>query len=200
MSSHLRMKLLRGLGIVMLSAGAPLLWCCFVQSAKAATWDLKRLRVQAEQGDPQAQFNLARIYDEGDGVKQDTAEALRWYRKSAEQGLPIAQVRLGAMYYNGDGVPQDAREGVRWWREAAVGGSNLAKFNLGNAYYQGAGVQQDYVQAYMWMDLTASHADRAGDKALAGLAVRSREAIAGKLTPEQIAEAQRLSREWRPKN
>jgi len=193
----MRIGALKTRGLATVLAGLSWLSYGFAQQTPA---EITVLRYRAEQGDAKAQFALAMKYDEGDGVRQDLVEAMRWYLKAAEQGLAIAQVRLGAIYYNGDGVPQDTREGVRWWREAAGGGSNLAKFNLGNAYYQGAGVQQDYVQAYMWMDLTASHADRAGDKALAGLAVRSREAIAGKLTPEQIAEAQRLSREWKPKN
>jgi len=171
----------------------------FAQQTQIAAAQLKALRDRADQGDAQAQFRLARIYDEGDGVRQDLTEALRWYRKSAEQGLSIAQVRLGAIYYNGDGVPQDASEGVRWWLEAAGRGSNLAKFNLGGAYYQGVGVRQDYVQAYMWMDLAASHAARAGDKALAGLAGRSRETLAGKMTPAQVSEAQRQAQEWKPK-
>jgi TPR repeat protein len=47
------------------------------------------------------------MYDEGRGVPQDDAEAVRWYRKAAEQGDAEAQGKLGVMYANGRGVPND---------------------------------------------------------------------------------------------
>ena len=62
------------------------------------------LRVRAEQGDAPAQFMLGRMYANGDGVPQDAAEAVRWYRLAAEQGLAEAQFNLGVMYANGQGV------------------------------------------------------------------------------------------------
>ena len=55
----------------------------------------------AEQGDANAQFNLGFMYDNGEGVPQDYAEAVRWYRLAAEQGNAFAQVNLGVMYANG---------------------------------------------------------------------------------------------------
>ena len=61
----------------------------------------------AEQGDADAQFNLALMYEDGLGVPQDYKEAVRLYRLSAEQGFAKAQYNLGVMYANGQGVPQD---------------------------------------------------------------------------------------------
>ena len=54
-----------------------------------------------------AQFNLGLMYDKGEGVPQDDAEAVRWYRLAAEQGHAEAQANLGWMYDAGRGVPQD---------------------------------------------------------------------------------------------
>src|SRR4030043_216659 len=73
----------------------------------------------AEQGLPEAQFNLGLMYDKGQGVPQDYAEAVKWYRKAAEQGNTSAQFNLGLMYDKGQGVPQDYAEAVRWYRKAA---------------------------------------------------------------------------------
>ena len=56
------------------------------------------------------------------GVKQDHAEAVRWYRKAAEQGDADAQCMLGVAYENGRGVKQDASEAVWWYRKAAEQG------------------------------------------------------------------------------
>ena len=73
----------------------------------------------AEQGDAEAQFNLGVIYDEGQGVPQDYAEAAKWYRMAAEQGDADAQFILGVMYDEGQGVPKDDTEAVKWYRLAA---------------------------------------------------------------------------------
>ena len=61
----------------------------------------------AEQGDANAQVMLGAMYDFGEGVRQDYAEAGKWYRKAAEQGYAFAQCNLGWMYNFGKGVQQD---------------------------------------------------------------------------------------------
>ena len=74
----------------------------------------------------------------------------------------------------------------------------MAQFNLGTMYYEGKGVPQDYIQAHMWSNLAASRfsASRADGR---DFSVKLRDIAASKMTPEQIAEAQRLAREWKPK-
>ena len=80
---------------------------------------------RAEQGDAVAQFNLGVMYGRGEGVPEDDAEAVKWYRKAAEQGLASTQFELGVMYYMGEGVQsvtpvrtlgdwQDPAPGFRW--------------------------------------------------------------------------------------
>ena len=68
---------------------------------------LDDLRARAEQGEADAQFDLGVAYAAGDGVPEDEAEALRWYRLAADQGHAAAQTRVGTMYANGRGVPRD---------------------------------------------------------------------------------------------
>jgi len=70
-------------------------------------------------------------------VKQDHAEAARWYRKAAEQGHADAQYNLGVMYENGQGVRQDHAESVRWYRKAAEQGHAEPQYNLGVMYENG---------------------------------------------------------------
>ena len=62
------------------------------------------------------------MYDSGRGVRQDDAEALRWYRKAAEQGYAKAQYNLGLMYANGHGVHQDFDLSKEWFGKACDGG------------------------------------------------------------------------------
>ncbi len=157
---------------------------------------VKWYRKAAEQGYADAQFKLGVMYSDGQGVPQDDAEAVRWYRKAAEQGVAIAQFILGDKYSEGRGVSKDYVETVRWWRKAAEQGFAVAQHNLGLMYGNGQGVPEDYVQAHMWYDLAASGfpPGEARDRA-----ARKRDKVAERMTPEQVAEAQKLAREWRPK-
>ena len=73
----------------------------------------------ADQGNAKAQYNLGVMYDNGEGVPQDDAEAVKWYRKATEQGYAKAQNNLGLMYYNGEGVSQDYVQAHMWYNLAA---------------------------------------------------------------------------------
>ena len=145
----------------------------------------------AERGEADAQTKLGLIYAEGQGVKQDYQEAVRWYRLAAEKGDAAAQFILASMYDYGRGVTQDYQEAVRWYRLAAEQGNSLALGRLGLMYYEGQGVPQDYVKSYMWFNL----AEKGGKN----FGVDLRDTLAKSMTPEQIAEAQQLAREWKPK-
>ena len=69
--------------------------------------DIQTLIKNAEGGDPKAQFTLGVAYGKGEGVPQDYAESMKWFRMAAERGLADAQYNLGVPYYKGQGVPQD---------------------------------------------------------------------------------------------
>ena len=158
--------------------------------AEAVRW----YRRAAEQGDAYAQDGLGLMYGQGRGVPQDDAEAVRWFRLAAEQGNTGAQFYLGVAYANGEGVPQDDAEAVRWYRQAAEQGNTGAQFYLGLSYGQGRGVPQDDVTAHMWLNLAASRSTGEDRER----AVKARDAVAERLTPEGRSEAQRLAREWQP--
>ena len=121
--------------------------------------DLDTVRQAAEQGDATAQFNLGNMYANGEGVPQDAAEAVRWYRLAAEQGDADAQFNLGVMYANGEGVPKDNAEAVRWYRLAAEQGLASAQFNLGSMCANGEGVLKDNAEAARWFRLAAEQGD-----------------------------------------
>ena len=95
---------------------------------KQAVWaddvsDFKETLQVAEQGNAEAQFNLGLMYDNGQGVRQDYAEAVRWYRQAAEQGHAVAQKNLGVMYYEGRGVRQDLALAQEWYGKACDNGN-----------------------------------------------------------------------------
>ena len=100
---------------------------------------------------------------------------------------------MGDAYSFGYGVPQDYAEAAEWYRKTAEQGETKAQNSLGISYWRGQGVAQDYIQAHMFANLAA--ANFTGEKR--ELSVKLRDGIAAKMTPEQIAEAQRLAREWK---
>ena len=129
-------------------------------------------------------------FDEGWAAYErgDYATALREWRPLANQGHANAQYNLGTMYDKGQGVPQDYAAAVKWYRKAANQGNDAAQSNLGYMYAKGQGVVQDYVRAHMWFNIAASR----GNKSV----VENRDIVAKKMPPAQIAEAQRMARDW----
>jgi len=152
---------------------------------------LTQLTTMAEKGNAEAQEYLGDIYTLGSGVPTDFVQGAAWYRKAAEKGLPGAQYSLGTIYRDGQGVQKNAVQAVTWYRKAAENGLAGAQSALGNMYLDGDGVPKDLVSGYMWINLSAAQ----GDEKTKTL----RDALERVMTPAQITEGQKLSREWKPK-
>jgi TPR repeat protein len=122
------------------------------------------------------------------GRKEDYATALKLLRPLAEQGDPRAEQLLGGLYYYGNGVPESKVEAVKWYEDAANQGYAKAQRNLGYLYQKGIGVLRDVVRAHMWLNLAAA----AGESGAAD----ERDELEGRMSPAQIAEAEKLARKW----
>jgi TPR repeat protein len=110
----------------------------------------------ARSGDAERQFQLAVIYDNGDGVKRDPVAAANWYRHAAEQGHSLAQLHLGLMLNAGDtAFERNDAEAAGWFLQAAEQGLCDAQFNIGLMYYNAEGVEQNDPEAFRWFDAAA---------------------------------------------
>jgi TPR repeat protein len=179
--------------------------------AKALEW----WRKSAAQGYAPAQSQLSFMYANGMGVPSDYRESVRWARLAAEQGHAQAQYNLGASYYGGFGVPQDYVEATRWFRSAAEQGDADSQIFLGFLYAKGEGVERNYLQAYVWYGLAvlrlAPNSGQHDDEEAANPfhrklradqlanAAQNRDFLATLMTNDQIAEAQKLVTQWKPK-
>lgn len=139
---------------------------------------------------------IAGPFEEGAAAHKrgDYVLAATLYQQAAEAGSVQGQYSLGSMYMQGMGVTQSFVEAARWFRSAAERGHVLAQHNIGVFYFEGRGVPQDFVEAHKWLNLAA-----AGSPSGPNLAAQVREKVAGYMSRSQIAEAQRLAREWKPK-
>jgi TPR repeat protein len=123
--------------------------------------------------------------------KQDHAAALEAWRPMAEKGSSAAQLFLGFMHARGQGVTQDDRAAAEWYRRAAEQDNMLAQIRLAVMYRRGQGVSQDPVAAHLWASLATRD-----EKHLRNVATALRRAVEKDMTPEQIAEAEQLRRDW----
>ncbi len=114
---------------------------------------------------------------------------------AAERGDARAQSQLGFMYATGRSVPLNNTLAAYWYRRGAEQGNPAAQHLLGLMYDKGFGVPPDYVLAHMWLNLAAArtrgdvHEDN----------IRLRDAVAGKMSLGQLADAQYLATNWVPK-
>jgi hypothetical protein len=149
---------------------------------------LRLFRPLAEQGNAEAQTALGTMYFRGYSVPRDEAEAEKWYLKAAEQGYVGGQWSLG-FFYEEIKPPHHETEAAKWYRKAAEQGFAPAQAAVAVGYEYGLGVPQDFVLGHMWYNLAAAQ-----NPAFAN----GRDKLAAKMSSEQIAEAQRLAREWKP--
>ena len=144
---------------------------------------------EAKQGNSNAQFDVAAMYQNGRGVKSDLSKAMEWYNKSAEQDNPKAvsrlkliaankdrfdktlaqaekgnaesQYKLGKMYTEGVGVNIDHAKATEAFENAANQAYAKAEYNLGLNYYEGSGVTKNRKTAYKWFKAAAEQGDPA---------------------------------------
>jgi hypothetical protein len=160
-------------------------------------------KVDAEKGDAEAQYQMSMagalldLSSGYDGARPPgpRVDSLEWLRRSAHQGYARAQFALGERYARGDGIAKDEAEAARWYMLAADQGNYGAQLHLGVLYEYGRGVSKDFIQAYKWYAIAAR-----GDAARnpKSQAIKNRDNLASKLTPDQLSEAQRLIDNWSP--
>jgi uncharacterized protein len=137
-----------------------------------------------------------------DSLARGTAAYARGdYVRAAEEltplalrGNPKALGLLGFLYENGFGEPQAYDAAADFYARGAVQGNPFAQAMLGLLYDKGHGVPQDFILAYKWLDLAAAHTNGREHDTYA----RFRNAVASKMSKDEIAEGQRLALRWIP--
>lgn len=177
------------------------------------------------EGSAESENKLGVLFRDGKGVKQDYAEALKWFHRSAEKGEKLPHNNIGIMYAGGLGVEKDFIEAGKWFLKAAELGSTGAMESLGVLYATGQGVPQDFSEAAKWWRKSADRGYglaqcRLGNAYAQGLGIeqdnlqsymwfclgiangidvrQQRDFVAAKLTPTQIKEANLLVSQWKP--
>jgi TPR repeat protein len=156
---------------------------------RARDWQ-KWLEAAAAQGNLDAHYILGVILH-----KRGDKDGINWLEEAAAKGDGDALYKLGRIYYLGQQTSKDHDLALKHFRKLAEGGDPDGQFHLGVMFYRGEAVPQDFVLAHSWINLAASRTS--GDAA--ARAKRLRDRVAEEMTREQIAEAQKLARQWKPK-
>lgn len=117
----------------------------------------ERYMSAAEKNFAPALWHVGRCYRRGEGVAQDKAEAVEWFRKAAGQGLDLAFWSLGECYAGGEGVPQDNAEAMLWFLKAAEEGLDAAQLLVARRYAEGKDVEQNTEKAIAWLTKAAKN-------------------------------------------
>lgn len=160
-----------------------------------------------------------RILKDGNGGSSDPSQAAHLLKRGAELGDAQAQNALGELYQSGRGVPKDFEMAARYFAQSAQQGEADGAKNIGLAFTRGQGVERSLVQAYFWLSISAfDEISQSNSEMVAQAQERSsmsqldarrlqeqlghpaalRDKLAQSMKAEEVAEAQRLTREWRP--
>ena len=115
---------------------------------------------------------------------------MKWYKLAAEQGVAASQFTLAWRYLNvGE---RDYQNAAKWFRLAAEQGVTPAQYWLGLMYLDGYGVVKNYTESYKWLNIVVAKGFED--------AREPRDNLEERMNSDQIAEAQKLAREWMDKH
>lgn len=164
-----------------------------LSGVERSRYDLGALRTDAARGNAGAQYLLAMKYKFGDGVAQNSRQAIKWLREASKLEYPHAQYQLAQAYATGDNVAKDAKQALHWFEKAASNGSIAATYHLGMIYYQGHTVPQNSIVAYSLMRTV----QKRGDEDQKKQAEIVRKAISVHMSAEQAALAEKMASSMR---
>ena len=143
---------------------------------------VRLIRLSANQGQPAAQYRLAKLYENGIGVEKDLPGAMKLLERSAKGGNRIAMHDLGHYFATGAASSEpEIEKAVTWFQQAAERGVLDSQFNLGVLYQEGSGVAKSLVDSYVWYAIAGAQGDP--------MAVQRAEVLEREMSEDQVAQA-----------
>jgi hypothetical protein len=105
---------------------------------------------KAKNGNAKAQYEIASMFERGNGVQQSALKAFKWYKKAAKQGHNKAVFKVGLSCLKGTGTKKNYRKALKWFKTAGNKGNVRAFYSLGSMFENGQGVEKDLNLALEW--------------------------------------------------
>jgi hypothetical protein len=118
------------------------------------------LRQAVDVQNPYAAYFLGKLYEKGNHVPQNTADAIRLFRLSAELDNEYAAYRLGKLYLGGEGVLKDVEEALLWLNFAADKRNQFAEYAMGVLYFKGEDITRDIPKALEYLKRSATQGNQ----------------------------------------
>ena len=119
----------------------------------------KLVEQAAVAGHPTAIYEMGYLYENGDGVPKNMAQAAQWYEKGAHMGEAASEAALGLLYEQGNQLPDDWVTAAQWYQKSAAQNNASGQFRLGRAFEYGVGVPLNLDMAASWYDKAAAQGD-----------------------------------------
>lgn len=126
---------------------------CFKEAAKEEWHD----KILLNNGNRDAQYELAMLYEQGNCVPKRVDEAFKYYKMAADQGHIHALLQVGFLYEYGPGVDKDIKQAFKYYKLAAKKGEINGQRNVGLCYEEGAGVARNLKKAAEWYQQAANN-------------------------------------------
>lgn len=134
----------------------------------------------ANAGDPDAMYEIARMYELGRGTEPNMQKAIQWYERAINKGQNNARAHLGVLYFEGNWIKRDLKKAHSLLQPAAEAGNPTAQYYIGQMYEQGEGLRHDVNQAVYWYKKSA---DGGSYLAVARIKALGREPTISPVTP-----------------
>ena len=128
-----------------------------------------QLMGMAENGDPDAQYLIGKLYRDGPVLIPDSVEAQYWFDQAARQGVVAAQYELGMLLLTNDSEVRDLKSGIQWLEYAVRHGSDCAAYQLGKEYFKGEVEERSAVKAAEYLTQSAESGNQYAQYALGKL-------------------------------
>jgi len=156
----------------------------------------KELEPLAKKGDAKSMFLIASMYHTGRGVPVNYKDAAEWYLKSANAGDVQGVFMMGVVYEGGIGQPRNIAEAFKWYKKSADRGFYAGILKVANMYGKGQGAAKDNAAAYLWYAIAELRAPKDSNDRFELPIVKDK--LSTLLTKEQVADAERRAKAWKP--
>jgi len=154
----------------------------------AKEYSIDNLKVLADSGNAEAQYELASHYMKGTDIKKDTAKGINLFMKSAAKGYPKAQYVLGKLFRDGLYVKQSEQQAMDWFTRGAHKGHGNSQYALAVMHSRFRDSLESTQEAYAWFEVVHI---RKHPRGAAG-----RDEVAKRLDKYQIIEAKRMAKAY----
>jgi len=150
-------------------------------------YDITLKEIRKELGTkPEAQFLMAKMYEKGLGVVQNSHLAIKWYARAASSGHLESSYALGSLFESGATLPKNYRESRQWYQRSANQGHTDSQVKLGAMLNEGRGGKKNKTEGLAWLSLAQESGSKSAKALLDAHTLKASEKASIKERKQQL--------------